>query len=149
LLIIGGVVASFAVFNSVYPAVERSSQAVSDAADIVNDRMTSKIEIIQVGGTLETVSAWVKNVGSSRIGGVEGSDVFFGKDGSMTRVAFGDNTTAAPRWSYQLEGGNTQWSQAVTNRFTIYLAEAPDPGIYLLKVVLPNGIFDENAFTLE
>ncbi|OGO36382.1 MAG: hypothetical protein A2147_03240 [Chloroflexi bacterium RBG_16_57_8] len=149
MLIIGGVVASFAVFNSVYPAVERSSQAVSSAADVVNDRMTSRIEIIQVGGSGTTVDAWVKNVGAARIGGIEGSDIFFGMDGGVSRMAFGDNSTSPPYWSYQLEGGNAQWGQAVTNRITIHLADSPSPGVYLMKMVIPNGIFDESVFSLE
>jgi flagellar protein FlaG len=149
MLIIGGVVASFAVFNSVYPAVERSSQAVSSAADVVNDRMTSRIEIIQVSGSGSTIDAWVKNVGSARIGGIEGSDIFFGTDGSASRVLFGDNTSSPPYWSYHLEGENSQWTQAVTNRITIYLADPPAPGIHRLKMVIPNGIFDESVFSLE
>jgi hypothetical protein len=149
LLIIGGVVASFAVFNSVYPAVERSSQAVNSAADAVNDRMTSQIEIIQVADSGNTVDAWVKNVGSSRVAGIENSDVFFGVDGGIARVSFGDNSTALPYWSYRVEGSNSQWSQATTNRITIHLADPPAPGMYLLKVVIPNGVADETAFSVD
>ena len=141
--------ASFAVFNSVYPAVERSSQAVSSAADAVNDRMTTRIEIIQVGSVGTNVDAWVKNVGTSRIGAIGDSDVFFGLDGSISRIAYGDVSSPLPYWSYQLEGGNTQWSQAVTARITISLAGPPAPGTYLLKIVIPNGIFDETVFGLE
>jgi flagellar protein FlaG len=149
MLMIGGVVASFAVFNSVYPAVERSSQAVSSAADAVNDRITSRIEIIQVGDSGTTVDAWVKNVGSSKVAAIENSDVFFGMDGSISRVTFGDNSTSPPYWNYQLEGSSTQWGQATTNRITIHLSASPAPGVYLLKVVIPNGIFDETTFSVD
>jgi flagellar protein FlaG len=149
MLIIGGVVAAFGVFNSVYPAVERSSQAVSSAADAVNDRMTSQIQIIQVGDSGTTVDAWVKNVGSSRVAGIENSDVFFGMDGGIARVAFGDNGSSLPYWTYQIEGGNAQWAQATTNRITIHLASSPAPGVYLLKVVIPNGVFDEATFSVN
>jgi hypothetical protein len=149
MLIIGGVVASFAVFNSVYPAVERSSQAVSNAADVVNDRMTSRIEIIQVGDNGTILNAWVKNVGSSKILGIEGSDVFFGPDGNIARVAYGNEESPLPYWSYQLEGDNSQWGQAVTNRIAIHLSDTPASGVYLLKIVIPNGIYDETTFSLE
>jgi hypothetical protein len=149
MLIIGGIVASFAVFNSIYPAVERSSQAVSTAADIVNDRMTSRIEIIQVGDNGTVLNAWVKNVGSSKILGIEGSDVFFGPDGNIARITYGNEESALPYWSYQFEGNNTLWAQAVTNRISIHLPDTPAPGVYLLKIVLPNGIFDETTFSLE
>ena len=149
MLIIGGVVAAFAVFNGVYPAVERSTQAVSTAADAVNDRMTSQVEIIQVNSAGTTVDAWVKNVGSGRIDGIENSDVFFGLDGDVSRIACGTDGSPLPYWSYQLEGGKTQWGQAVTNRITIHLAGAPAPGAYAFKFVIPNGISDETVFSAE
>ncbi len=149
MLIVGSVVAAFAVFNGVYPAVERSTQAVSSAADAVNERMTSQVEIIQVSAAGTNVDAWIKNVGSTRIGGVEASDVFFGLDGGVARVAYGTEGSPVPYWSYQLEGGNTQWGQAVTNRVTIHLASAPTAGAYQLKFVIPNGIFDETVFSAE
>ena len=149
ILIIGGVVASFAVFNGVYPAVERSSQAVSSAADSVNDRLTSQIEIIEVGDSGTTVDAWVKNIGTSKIDGVENSDVFFGPEASFARIAHGDASTSLPYWDYRLEGSSTRWGQAVTNKITIHLASQPEPGTYVLKVVIPNGIFDETVFGVE
>jgi len=148
MLIIGGLVASFAVFNSVYPAVERGGQAVSDSAGVVSDRITSRIEIIQVGGAGTTVDAWVKNVGSSRIGAIENSDIFFGVDGGISRISFGDNGSPLPYWSYQLEGDHDHWRQAVTNRITIHLKEPLTAGVYLLKIVIPNGIFSETSFGL-
>lgn len=149
MLIIGGVVTSFAVFNGVYPAVERSGEAISSAADTVNDRLLSRIEIIQVGNTGTTVDAWVKNVGTSRIGAVENSDIFFGAEGSVVRVPYGNETSPLPYWSYQLEGTGSHWTQSRTNRITLHLASSPQPGTYLLKVVIPNGIFDETSFGVE
>jgi hypothetical protein len=149
MLIIGGIVMSFAVFNGVYPAVERSSQAISAAADTVNDRLMSRIEIIQVGNAGTTVDAWVKNVGSARIGTAEMSDIFFGIEGNITRVPYGNESSPLPYWSYQIEGGNLQWGQAITNRITIHLASSPSPGTYLLKIIIPNGIFDETTFGIH
>ena len=149
MLIIGGVVAAFAVFNGVYPAVERSTQAVNTAADAVNDRMTSQVEIIQVSAAGADVDVWVKNVGSARIDGIENSDVFFGLDGTVSRIASGTDGSPLPYWSYQLEGGNTQWGQAVTNHVIVHLAGAPAPGAYGLKFVIPNGVSDETVFSLE
>jgi hypothetical protein len=146
ILIIGGVIASFAVFNGVYPAVERSSAAVGSAADSVNDRLTSRIEIIQVGSSGTDVDAWVKNIGSSKIDGIENSDIFFGADSNPMRIAYGSDNSTLPYWDYQLEGGGARWGQAVTNRISVHLASPPAPGTYALKMVIPNGIFDETVF---
>jgi flagellar protein FlaG len=149
MLIIAGLTAAFAVFNSVYPAVERSGQSMSDAADTISDRITSRIEIIQAGATNTSVDAWVKNVGSSRITGIESSDIFFGPDGNISIIPFGDEYSSPPYWSYQLEGNNTQWGQAVTNGIIIHPAESLQPGVYSFKMVLPNGNSDETSFSLE
>jgi flagellar protein FlaG len=149
MLIIGGVVAAFAIFNGIYPAVQRSSEAISSAADTMNERIKSQIEIIQVGESGTTVDAWVKNVGSSEIATIENTDVFFGPVGNFARIANGDESTPLPYWTYQLEGSNTQWGQTVTNRITIHLASSPLPGTYLLKIIIPNGVYDETTFGVE
>lgn len=149
MLIIAGLTAAFAVFNSVYPAVERSSQSMSDAADDLSDRITGRIEIIQAGATTTSVDAWVKNVGSSRIIGIDDSDIFFGTAGNISLISFGDEDSPLPYWSYQLEGNNSQWGQAVTNRITIHPAESLEQGVYSFKMVIPNGVFDETSFSLE
>jgi archaellum component FlaF (FlaF/FlaG flagellin family) len=149
LLIIAGLTAAFAVFNSVYPAVQRSSQSMSDAANDISDRITSRIEIIQVGSANTSVDAWVKNVGSSRILGIDHSDIFFGVIGNFSRISYGDDESPLPYWSYQLEGDYTTWEQTATNAITIHLPESLSPGVYLFKMVLPNGNFDETSFSLE
>ncbi len=149
LLIIGGLTAAFAVFNSVYPAVQRSGQSMSDAADDISDRITSRIEVIQVGANDSSVDAWVKNVGTSRIIGIENSDIFFGTDGNISIIPFGDEYSSPPYWSYQLEGDNSQWGQAVTNGIVIHLMESLQPDVYLFKMVLPNGNSDETSFSLK
>ena len=149
LLIIAGLTAAFAVFNSVYPAVQRSGQSMSDAADDIGDRITSRIEIIHAGAANNSVDAWVKNVGTSRILGIANSDIFFGEYGNISRISFGDEESPLPYWSYQLEGNYTHWEQTATNEITIHLAESIQPGVYSFKFVLPNGIYDETSFSLE
>jgi len=149
MLIIAGMTAAFAVFNSVYPAAQRGGQAMTDAADDVSDRITSRIEIIQVGSVNTTVDAWVKNVGSSRILGTANGDIFFGEYGNFSRISYGDGGSSLPYWSYELEGNYSSWEQTATNAITIHLASSLEPGVYLFKMVLPNGIYDETSFSLE
>jgi len=149
MLIIAGLTAAFAVFNSVYPAVQRGGQSVSDAADGISNRITSRIEVIHASAADSTVDAWVKNVGTSRILGIADSDIFFGEYENIVRISYGSDGSPLPYWSYQLEGNQSQWGQAVTNAITIHLAESIQPGIYSFKMVLPNGVYDEASFSLE
>ena len=148
LLIIGGVVASLAIFNGLYPAITRSSTAITSATAKLNDRIESRIEIIQVAdnGTAN-VNIWVKNVGTSKIDGIERSDIFFGPETDFYRVTYGGAIT--PYWDYQLEGGNSEWKPTVTLKITVHLASALSAGTHLVKVIIPNGIFDETTFSVE
>jgi hypothetical protein len=149
MLIIGGVVASFALFNGIYPAIQRSGTAITSASDTLNDRIKSDIRIIQVNETGTEVDAWVKNVGSSDIVTVENSDIFFGPQGDFARIPYGTTGSAAPYWNYQMEGTNSQWRPTDTNKIVIHLAGVPIPDTYVLKMIIPNGIFDETVFGVE
>lgn len=147
LLIVAGVVTTLAVFNGIYPAINRSTGAITNATVKISDRIESRIEIIHVGDNGNTVETWIKNVGTSDIFDIGRSDVFFGTTDNFTRVTYGGSTP--PYWNYQLEGGHSEWRPTVTAKITIYLASAPSANTYLLKVVIPNGIFDETTFGVD
>ena len=149
MLIIGGIVAAFAVFNGIYPAVQRSGAAITSASDNMNERIKSDIRIIQVNDNGTTVDAWVKNIGASNIITVENSDIFFGQEGDFSRIPYGNATSPLPYWSYQLEGTASQWGPTDTNKIVIHLASSPSPATYILKVIIPNGIFDETVFGVD
>ena len=149
MLIIGGIVAALAVFNGVYPAVERSGAAISSASDAMNDRIKSDIRIIEVNDNATTVDAWVKNIGSAEIISVENCDVFFGPEGNFARIPYGNDSSPLPYWNYQIEGTDNQWRPMDTNKMIIHLASSPPPDTYVLKIVIPNGIFDETVLGVE
>jgi len=145
LLIIGGIIASFAIINGVYPALSRSSDAINSAASQINNQIESQIEIINVSNNGSTVVLWVKNTGISAIGSIENSDVFLTSAANTDQIAYG-TTSAAPYWNYQLTENNTIWGPTATNEITIYLTSPLPPGSYQVKVVIPNGISDQATF---
>lgn len=147
LLIIGGVVASMAIFNGVYPAIVDSSSAITSATAKVSDRIETRIDIIHVSDNSTMIDFWVKNTGIIRIIDVTHSDIFYGLETDFTRITHGGGTP--PYWDYILEGSATEWTQAVTLKGTIYLAAPVSAGTYLLKVVTPNGINDQTTFGVD
>ena len=147
MLIISGVTASLAIFNGLYPAISRSSGAITSASDKISERIQSRIEIIQVSNNTTTADVWVKNVGTSDIDTVENSDVFFGPEGDFYRVAYGGETP--PYWNYEIEGDNSRWRQTVTIKITIHPESSLSTGTYMVKIVIPNGISDETTFGVE
>ncbi|MCX6013839.1 MAG: hypothetical protein NTV30_10675 [Chloroflexi bacterium] len=144
LLIIGSVIAALAIFNGLYPAINQSSSSVTNASLKLSDRIESRVEIIQVGHNGSEVNVWVKNVGSVDIDSPELSDIFFGPENDFYRVTYGGETT--PYWNWQLEGSNDKWRPTVTAKITIHPASSLSSGTYIVKIVIPNGIYDETTF---
>jgi archaellum component FlaF (FlaF/FlaG flagellin family) len=150
LLIIAGIVCTMLVFNTAYPMVSRSTQAMVSTAEKVDDRMVSRVNIVHAANTAnrQTVYIWVKNIGSSRILSIEESDVFFGQEDDFCRIPHdGDAGEEYPRWEYSIEN-NTEWVSGATLKITITYTSDPGAGTYYIKIVIPNGVMDEYYFSM-
>jgi archaeal flagellar protein FlaG len=145
LLIIGGVVCCMVVINAIFPAIMESTGAIADATGKIDDRIRCKVEIIEMSNSGNDVYVWIKNVGASRIGGINSSDVFFGPEGNFARIPYGETGAAMPYWNYTIESGTT-WQPTATVKLTIHLPSTPS-GSYYFKVVLPNGISDQDIYS--
>jgi hypothetical protein len=138
------------VFNSVYPMVNHSSQAMSSMAETVDDRMKSRINIVHAANSSNRTSVylWIKNVGIQRIRSVEDSDLFFGQDEDFNRIPYtGDAGGAYPQWDYVLEN-DTEWETSATLKVTITYSGDPGAGKYYVKFIIPNGISDDFYFSM-
>jgi hypothetical protein len=150
LLIIAGVVCMIFIFNSVYPMINRSSEAMTSMAEQVDERMKSRINIVHAANnsTRTQIYLWIKNVGTQRILAVEESDLFFGQEDDFERVPYVDDAEGAyPRWSYELEN-DTEWKTSATIKVTITYDSDPGAGTYFAKFIIPNGIYDEFYFSM-
>ena len=147
LLIIVSVVCAVLVFNAAYPAVIQSSDAMTNMAIRVDDRLKSQIEIIHATANEAKTEAyvWVKNIGSLRIIPVESCDVFFGPEGNFARIPHGSGTPSY--WTYGVENDN-EWVPTATLKITIIATISADTR-YFVKVISPNGISDEDYFSVD
>lgn len=167
LLTIAGVIAAVAIMNAIYPAVTRSSSALTAASGSVDERIKTNIEVVHVVGELSSSStwvdtnsnslfdffAWVKNVGDARVVAVDETDIFFGQPGGIERVPYTDDAGASyPQWSYAIENGS-DWNQSVTLKITVSFDDGcpsciKPTGTYFIKVVTPNGVSNEHYFSM-
>ena len=150
LLVLAGIVCTIFIFNSVFPMVNRSSQAMVSMGETIDDRMKSRISIVHAASSADrmTVYIWVKNVGSTRIVSIEESDVFFGDEYDFWRVPYVDDAGGSyPRWDYTIEN-DSEWGNGATLKITITYDTDPGAGTYFVKVVIPNGISDEYFFSM-
>jgi archaellum component FlaF (FlaF/FlaG flagellin family) len=128
--------------------INRSSAAMVNMTEKINNRMQSQIEIIQATGSTssDTVYIWAKNIGTSRIDAIEQSDLFLGPEGEADRIAYGGEAPL-PSWTYSIENG-TEWGTGSTIKITVIFTDNLSPGTYTLKLVIPNGIQAEYYFSL-
>ena len=150
LLIIAGVVCMIFVFNSVYPMVNRSSQAMVSMAEQVDERMKSRINIVHAANSADRLSVylWIKNVGTQRIVAVDESDLFLGLSDNFSRIPYmTDAIGDEPQWTYELENDD-QWQTSATLKITVTYTSDPGTGTYFAKFIIPNGISDEYYFSM-
>jgi len=150
LLIIAGVVCMIFVFNSVYPMINRSSQAMVSMAEQVDERMKSRINIVHAANSANRteVYLWVKNVGTQRIVTIEDSDLFFGQEDDFNRIPHeSDAGGSLPSWNYTLEN-DVEWLTSATIKVTITYGSDPGTGLYFAKFIIPNGISDDFYFSM-
>ena len=145
-MVLASVVCAVLVFNAIYPAVVRSSDAMTNMTLRVDDRLKSQIEIIHATGDAVSDEAyvWVKNVGSLRIAAVERCDVFFGPEGDFARIHYGSGDS---HWTYEVENDD-EWRPTATLKITIFDTVSADTR-YFVKVAIPNGVSDEDYFSVD
>ena len=150
LLIIAGVVCMIFVFNSVYPMINRSSQAMVSMAEQVDERMKSRINIVHAANSADHthVYLWVKNVGTQRILATQESDLFFGQEDDFERIPYvSDAGGGYPSWNFTLEN-DVEWVTSATLKITITYGSDPGAGTYFSKFIIPNGISDDFYFSM-
>ena len=155
------VVSAVLVINSVYPAIVRSGNSLTRVAAKLDDRIESQIKVVYATAELDEngtwqdagtvgkfdVDLWVKNIGVSRIIGIDQSDVFFGVEGDFARIPYvTDAAGGYPQWSYTIENG-TEWKNSVTLNVTVLYSSSLTSDEYFLKVIAPNGAYDDHYFS--
>jgi hypothetical protein len=138
------------VFNSVYPMINRSSQAMVSMAEQVDERMQSRISIVHAANSSNRTTdyLWIKNVGTQRILDVKASDLFFGPENNFERIPYVDDAGGTyPQWSFVLEN-DTEWGISATLKITITYTSDPGSGTYFVKFIIPNGISDDYYFSM-
>ena len=143
LLIMAGVISAVYVFNSIYPAITQSGDAINAMRGRYDERLKTQIEIVHAARSGAQVEIWAKNIGSLPIKPVENSDLFFGLEGNFMRIPYG---TGSPHWEYEIENDDA-WNPTATLHITILDYAPLDSGRYFTKLISPNGVSTEYLFS--
>ena len=146
MLVIASIVAAIALINAVLPSVGKSASALATANGEAANRIRTEIDIIHsAGNTSGTVTVWVKNVGTQVIRSIESSDIILTKPNSVSRLPYVSGCSSEC-WDYILEDNASDWTKAVTVKFT--LTTAVPTGTYSVSVAAPNGVSASKDFSV-
>jgi hypothetical protein len=138
------------LINAVYPAMHRATSSVVSTSEKLGERIGTTIDIIAESNESSYEYVWVKNTGSSEIPQIEKSDLFFGKINEFRRIPFDSTLSVTPSWKYSIENddGDGRWDIGETVNVTIKSSSEITTGDYYVKIVLYNGVSDEDKFSI-
>ncbi len=152
IITIASVICVTMLINAIYPAMHRATSSVVETSAKLGDRIETSIDIIAEVNKSTYEYVWVKNTGASEIPQIENSDVFFGKINDFRRIPFNSTLPApAPCWNYSIENddGDNRWDVGETLNITINYSSEITAGDYYVKVIVYNGISDEDKFNIK
>lgn len=142
-LIIASIIAALALVNTVLPAMGKSSGALLIANKDAAERIKTDIEIITAVGdaTANTITVWVKNIGTQVIKPVNASDVILTapSPNGVKRLPYVSGCSSGECWDYAFEGGATDWIRAVTVKFTLRLTDVTT-GVHSVSISTFNAV---------
>ena len=147
MLVIASVLAALALINAVLPAMGKSAGALITANKSAAERIKTDIAIVHASGDAATdkVTVWVKNIGTQIIRPVNSSDVILTTPTNVLRLPYVSGCTSEC-WDFFIEGGGTNWIQAVTVKFTINTSV--DAGAYNVSVAVANAVEAHKDFSV-
>ncbi len=136
-----------ALINAVIPAMGKSAGALAMANSTTADRIRTDIEIIHATGddSGDVITVWVKNVGSKTIKPITSSDIILITPTTVASLPYVSGCSSEC-WDYALEGGASDWSQAVTVKFT--LKTTVTTGVYTVRISSPNAASATEDFSV-
>ena len=147
MFLIASIIAALALTNAVLPAMGKSAGALVTANKSAAERIKTDIAIVHATGdaTNNKVTVWVKNIGTQSIKPINASDVFLTTPTNVLRLPY-VASCASECWDYSIEGGGTDWIQAVTVKFTI--KTSVETGNYNVSVAVVNAVKADKDFSV-
>jgi len=147
ILLIASVIAVVAFVNAVIPSVYDLSNSYNSIARNMGDQFKTDIDIIFIYPEGNTVSVWIKNVGSSDIplSQLSYSDIFVLSPSGYWNPGFESGSN--PSWDYTLvNGGGDTWNRGETIKAEINFDSLPS-ATYQITFFLYNGVAASDKFS--
>ena len=151
ILIIASIVIATAIAGVVMSQVGIFESTFTTTTEGQKDTLLTDFKIVMATNTTDnTVSIWIKNIGQNPISSVDKVDVYFGEIDQIQSIQYDqgcvfpcpDNT-----WKYDTVP-DPVWQ--IMDTFSINITDNQiSKGVtYQVTVITPNGVSDENIFSL-
>ena len=153
IITIGCVISATMLVTAIYPAINRAASSAVSTTVKLGERIETSVEIVAEANESSYEYVWVKNTGAYQLAPSEivRSDIFFGETGNFQRLSYDADLAPAPCWNYSIENdnnGNGRWDTGETVKITINCSSNIGSGDYYFKIVLYNGVSDEDTFSI-
>jgi archaeal flagellar protein FlaG len=152
ILLIASVVAVVAFVDAIIPSVYDLSNSYGSLANNMGDQFKTAIDIVFIypDTTGNSVSVWIKNVGSTNIplSKLRYSDMFLLSSSGCLNPGFESNAT--PSWDYTVVNGNGRdtWNRGETIKATINFGSTALPSnTTQVTFFLYNGVSATDKFS--
>lgn len=147
ILIIASIIVATALSGAAISKVGVFQSAFTSSTENQKQITLTKIKVIYATNSSSTkVNTWVKNIGVSPITTPDSVDVYFGKLGATQRIPY--NTGTTPTWNYT--SFKSVWEIKDTVQIDIFSDNNLQKNVsYMVKVTTPNGVSDEQIFSIS
>jgi archaeal flagellar protein FlaG len=152
ILTVATIIAALVLVNALYPSLYSTSGSIlsmnNRAADRIRTDLTVLTEWYDPAHPANDIGleAWVKNIGSTTVTTDDMANIdLFLYTGNHTAVRI-----PGASWSYELLNGDgdSDWDPSETIHVLVhYDPGSSSPGVWKLRMVLPDGVGAEDSFT--
>ncbi|RLG75872.1 MAG: hypothetical protein DRO12_05000 [Thermoprotei archaeon] len=146
IITVAGVIMASMLAIALLSQIGAVDSALRIASENVIEKMRTSIDIVQVAQNGTYFVVYIKNVGSRDIshGELEKTDIYFGPECDRLYVY---NTSGLWIWNYSETDVDGVWSSGETLIVRIYNGTNLGDPPYCIRIVLPNGVSDEDTYT--
>jgi len=152
LFLITSIIAAGVLINALFPVVYTMAGTFASSSHDSDQRMRTDFRVVTTHCAIDgDATVWMKNIGSARLAAPEiaKSDLFFGKVGSFSRMAYNGTPDVLNGWNYQVEDdANGYWDPGETLRVDTKVTTLKNGDMMYFQFVLPDGVSRTEQFSV-
>ncbi len=149
ILIIASVVIATSIAGVVMSQVGVFESTFTATTENQKDIMLTKVKIVYVTNTTNNhVSVWIKNIGINPVVNANNTDVYYGEINQVQNIQHNPKQQNDNNWMWNAPLPQPVWQLSDTHSINITDADLRPGVTYHVTVTTPNGVTDEQIFSI-